>query len=214
MLLSGCSSGTSALVDVVKLTVRPPAADSVELNPSFSYLRTTIGKNVALLVLGYVDTTPQPETEVWYSGDKETIRLWHGRLAGTGGLSTDWRSVRFTDVPTWRSALNGPASYRRQRDVMPGYTVDVREQVQIVPIAPPEKSSLVKVTPQSLQWFEERTTSEGQVPALPPARFAVDLSGPQERVVYSEQCLSASFCLTFQTWPATAASSSPTTAPL
>ena len=211
--LPGCGSSTSTIVDAVKQTISPPVADNATLNPKYEYLRTTVGKNVALLVLGYTDAMPLAGTQVWYSGDKETIRLWQGRLAGTGGLSTDWRSVRFTDVPSWRSALRGGGSYRRQRDVMPNYTVDVREQIQIVPITAPTNSMLVNVKPHTLQWFEEQTTSEGQVPALPAARFAVDLSSPVERVVYSEQCLSAALCLTFQSWPATAASSSPTPPP-
>ncbi|MCZ2497710.1 hypothetical protein GN316_13175 [Xylophilus sp. Kf1] len=212
--MSGCTTRTSTVVDAVKQVISPPAADTAVLNPAFRYLRTTSGKTTALLVLGYTDATPEAGTQVWYSGDKETIRLWRGRLAGTGGLRTDWRSVRFTDVPTWRAALRGSVSYRRQRDVMPNYTVDIRERVAIVPVAAPAKSSLVNIAPQSLQWFEERTVSEGQVPPLPVARFAVDLSGTEERVIYSEQCLSADLCLTFQTWPATvAASPLPTTAP-
>ena len=179
-----------------------PAADTAPLNPAFQYLRVAVGKNVALVELGYIDASPQPDTEVWYSASKEAIRLWHGRLAGTAGLNTDWRTVKFSDVPSWKSALQGGATYRRQRDVMPGYLVGVREQVLIRPIASPLKSEFVGTPPLGLQWFEELSAPEGLAPKLPAARFAVDLSGPQERVIYSEQCLSAELCLTIQVWPA------------
>lgn len=202
MLLAGCSASTSVVSDSVRQLLSPPAADSAPLNPDYRYLRVTAGKNVALLVLGYTDAVPQAGTEVWYSADKETIRLWRGRVAGTAGLNTDWRAVAFTDLPTWRAALPSGAGYFRQRDVMPGYAMGVREQVRIVPVAPPTASALKDVAPQDLQWFEERATPEGVTAALPPARFAVDLSGGQERVVYSEQCLSATLCLTLQQWPA------------
>lgn len=204
--LAACAGSTSAVTDSVRLLIAAPAADTAKLNPQLRYLRVTAGKNVALLVLGYTEDTPAPGTQVWYSADKETIRVWNGRLAGTAGLHTDWRSVRFADVPTWRTALAGGASYQRQRDVMPGYQVDTRDTVWIVPIATPSSSLLRDIPPQSLQWFEERTVRQGQAASLPAARFAVDLSGGQERVVYSEQCLSAAVCLTLQPWPAVAPS--------
>ena len=165
-------------------------------------MRVTVGKNVALMVLGYIDSAPEAGTEVWYSANKETIRLWRGRLAGTAGLNTDWRYVRFSHVPNWKSAMQPGVSYRRQRDVMPGYIVSAREQVLIRGIPVPKSSSLIGLSPESLQWFEELTAPEGRAPALPAARFAVDFSGTQERIVYSEQCLSATLCLTLQMWPA------------
>ncbi|QHJ01649.1 hypothetical protein GT347_20630 [Xylophilus rhododendri] len=200
---AACSTSTSASIEAARSLFSPPAADTAVLNPAYRYLRVTAGKNVALLVLGYTDATPGPGTEVWYSASKEAVRLWQGRIAGTGGLKTDWHSVRFDGAPSWRSALAGGARYRRLRDVMPGYATDVREEVWVSPIAPPASSSLKNLAPESLQWFEERTVPQGLASGLPAARFAVDLSSQQERVVYSEQCLSPDFCITTQIWPAT-----------
>lgn len=213
-LLAGCGASTTALSDSVRLMVKAPEADTAQLNPNLRYLRVTVNKNVALMVLGYVDTTPQPGTQVWYSAEKETLRLWNGRLAGTAGLATDWRSVRFGEVPSWRAALAGNTRYQRQRDVMPGYQVDTRDEVTIVPVAPPRNSALVGMPAGRLQWFEERTAAQGHVPGLPAALFAVDLSGQGEPVVYSEQCLSPSLCITLQAWPAAVPAPSPTPAAL
>jgi len=194
--------------------VEAPDADTAQLNVDLRYLRVSVNKNVALMVLGYVDTTPEPGTQVWYSAEKETLRLWNGRLAGTAGLGADWRSVRFGEVPSWRAALAGNARYQRRRDVMPGYQVDTRDEVSIVPVAPPRASALVGIPAERLQWFEERTATQGRLPGLPAALFAVDLSGQGERVVYSEQCLSNSLCLTLQVWPAAVPALSPTPASL
>jgi len=156
-MLTGCSSSTTALADATRALLRPAAADSATLNPAYSYLRVTNDRSVALVVLGYVDASPMPGTEVWYSSDKNTIRLWRGRIAGTGGLATDWRSVRFTDVPTWRQALSGGARYQRQRDVMPGYAIALRETVQLLPMAAPDRSRITGLDAQALaglHWFE------------------------------------------------------------
>ncbi len=205
--LAGCATDTSMVTDAFKFNFGAPAADSAKLNPDLVYMRVTNGKSVALMVLGYVDAAPEAGTEVWYSAAKEKINLWRGRVAGTAGLSTDWRAVQFADVPTWKSALSSPASYRRQRDVMPGYAVGVREQVLIRAVPAPASSRLVGMRPDALQWFEETAAPEGRAPTVPAARYAVDLSGAQERVVYSEQCLTPTLCLTFQAWPAPAGAS-------
>ena len=199
-VLTGCASSTSAVTDSVRLLMAPPAADTAVLNPDLRYLRVTSNKNVAMLALGYVDAMPQPDTQVWYSAKKETVRLWRGRIIGTAGLKVDWRSVRFGEVPSWRSAIAGNAHYQRSRDVMPDYLVDVREEVLIRPVAPPKSSAFIGPSATDLHWFEETTTTHNRATALPVARFAVDLSGADERVVYSEQCLSATLCMTLQDW--------------
>jgi hypothetical protein len=37
---------------------------------------------------------------------------------------------------------------------------------------------------------------------LPPARYAVDLRGGKETVVYGEQCITPDICFTWQRWSA------------
>ena len=207
VLLSACSSSTSTIVDAAKYALSPSAADNAVLNPNLQYLRLTTGKNVALLVLGYVDNQPESGTEVWYSGQKETIRLWNGRLTDTAGLKTNWHSVRFQNVPSWRSATIAGAAYRRQRDVMPGYKINVSETVHVAAITAPTQSNLQGIAPDSLHWFEEKAVPDGLMSKLPPARFAVDLSDSGEHVIYSEQCISSDLCFTFQAWPVPTAKS-------
>ena len=112
-------------------------------------------------------------------------------------------------------ASHGRAQYQRVRDVMPGYHSGLRDQVTVQAITPPSQvSTLQALNPGDLQWFEETSELLDQArvdqtqesaeldpvhTALPVARFAV-VPGT-EHVVYSEQCLSSSVCLTLQVWP-------------
>lgn len=179
------------------------AVDNAPLRPDFRYLRATIGSNEALIVLGYIDPVPIAGTEVWYSGTKQVVRLSQGRIVGTTGLEIDWPSVALSQVPTWREVIdNRGGQYQRRRDTMPSYVSGIRETVTIRPIAVPTDSRLVQVTPASLQWFEERSRSDGlPTDPLPAARFALDASSTLVRVVYSEQCLSPRVCISLQAWP-------------
>lgn len=203
--LSGCSSSSKTLWDGANAALFPKdPLETAKLDARFRYLRVDTGRNTALLVLGYVDPisgdTAHAE-EVWYSGTKEVVRLIGGRLSSTAGLAANWQDVHFSAIPTWRSVLRASSggSYQRTRDVMPGYVTGIHELVTIRAMAPPATLPSKTILPQGVQWFEEvATRMDGRASPLPPARFAVDLAGPVERVVYSQQCLSERLCLTFQ----------------
>ena len=215
-LLSACATEMNALVQTVRAAASGgPAADMSLLDPRFSYLRITVGKRVAFLALGFFDSDRHGQVEVWYSGQKEAIRLQDGRVIGAVGLATEWRGVMLPDLPSWSVIAQSkePLSWVRVRDVMPGYRFDLRDGLVLRQIPPPERSALLHIDPRELTWFEERFQQEpvaGIMPlfqgatvndqALPPARYAVDLRDGMEFVVYGEQCLSADFCFTWQRW--------------
>lgn len=211
--LSACASSTSAVIDSIRNVVSNNSATAVaraQLNPAYRYLRVTTGGRVALLVLGYVENHPQGPIEVWYSSDREVLRIQNGRIVGAVGLSIEWRNVNLSTSPSW-AVIAKSRSHRvsRVRDVMPGYRFGVREDVVTVITEPPGRSELQGIDPKALTWFSESATPE--VPAasrneryarLPLARFAVSIEKGSEQVVYGEQCLSAEFCFTWQRWPA------------
>jgi len=97
---------------------------------------------------------------------------------------------------------------------MPGYRFGVEDDLVVGVISAPAKSGLRGVAAESLTWFEESTASSagesvrravfGATAAtwLPPARYAVDLGGGGDQVVYAEQCLAADLCLSWQRWSA------------
>jgi len=179
---------------------------AAQLNPLYRYLRVQLaGHPPALLVLGYLDAHPQGEIEVWYTTRQQVIKIQNGRIIATAGLPLDWRSVRFPAAPpAWSAVPPQGGVYARSRDEMPGHRYAISEQVDIKPWAgvPPIElpSSLPPETARGYQWFREDVLSTSAEP-LPPAWFAWGLHQGKPAVVYSEQCLSATFCLKLQQWP-------------
>jgi hypothetical protein len=220
--LSGCSSASNAILQTLPYAYgRNPGVDNARLSPNFRYLRVTIGGRVVLLAQGNMDSDPQGPIEVWYSAEREVLRLQNGRLVGAVGLTTEWRNVTLPELPSWSAVARGDRAIRwtRTRDVMPGYRFGVKDELSLGLIGAPQRSALQGVEPQRLTWFEERVESGSVVwlsgifggsvgadPVLPPARYAVEFQGDQATVVYGEQCLAAKLCFTWQRWPVQAQS--------
>jgi hypothetical protein len=200
--LTGCttSPATQALLDAYQLgkTGEISRGKSSRLNPKFKYLRVQIDQREIILVLGYVDKSPDGPVEVWYSALGEVLRLREGRLIGaTMNRGTDWLNVSFNHLPRWEQ-MGTQTTFERSRDVSPGYQYGIKEKIIIKSIAQPSDSQLKHISPASLNWFEESTEGEK---ALPPSRYGVNFSGGHAQVVYAEQCLSNSFCFSWQLEP-------------
>ena len=183
----------------------------MQLNPNFRYLRATSDGRVILLVLGYVDSHPHGPIQVWYSAQREVLRIQNGRIVGAVGLNAEWRDVVLPELPSWSrlAQVEGVFRWVRVRDFMPGYRFGVRDTLALRVVNAPPRSALQDMDPLSLTWFEEALefdTQDGSTEPetkLVPARYAVTLRGGTETVVYGEQCLSSALCITWQTWPAT-----------
>lgn len=218
LLLGACATGSDAMVASIQRAVLPGGgADAVPLDPRFRYLRTTHGRHVGFASLSLFEKTSQGPVEVYSSSSGELLRInSSGRIVGAAGFRTEWRSVSVS-APAWAAIASTAAAtpLTRVRDVMPGYRFGVEDDLVVRVIPPPEKTALRGVAAESLTWFEERiVTSAGAKVRrtvmgadsadawLPPARYAVDLSGDTERVVYAEQCLAADLCLSWQRWSA------------
>jgi hypothetical protein len=206
--LAACTPGmTAAVASLREMAPGRTAVDAANLDPKFAYLRVTRGNRVGFLWRGSIERTPEGLVEVYYSGTGEVLRLRDGRLVGASGLATEWRRVE-DRAPAWRALVTArePAAFARVRDVMPGYRSGVRDELLLHPIEAPRRSALQVIDPRTLTWFEERTRSRGfelrGTPAdtLPAARYALDLSGSEPAVVYSEQCVAKDLCFTWQRW--------------
>ncbi len=205
-LLAACSTGASAVRTTLSGVVfeNDPTAN-VALNSKLFYERVTLGGHPALLVLGFEDGPAAGKTEVWYSHEREVLRLQGGRLIGTAGMTLNWTAVSFPDgVPAWPTGdTETSAVFRRRHSAEPGHLTDLDETLQLTSIAPPSNSGLKDLDPAKLRWVEERVLT-GVGRALPPARYGLSRALPS-RVVYGEQCLAGAFCLTWQRWPVTGA---------
>ena len=206
--IGGCASGGDAVFETAQSFIgqgKSKGIDDAKLNPDFRYLRVTIGGRVVLLALGYLDPHPQGTIEVWYSAEREVVRLQNGRVVGAVGLTTEWRNVTLQELPQWPKLAGNvdPFRWSRARDVMPGYRYGLRDTLSLNTIPAPGKSALQGLEAKDLTWFEERFADDNlSKAALPPARYAVQLAGGQGVVVYGEQCLSPQTCFTWQRWPA------------
>ncbi len=204
--LSACAASTDPVLQTLQAAFqRDAGVDGTKLNPDYRYLRVTVGGRTALLVLGYLDRDARGPIEVWYSAEREVLKLQHGRVVGAIGMTTEWRNVGLPELPAWSALAREPAPMRwvRTRDAMPGYRYGLREALALAVVQAPGKSALRELDPKQLTWFEERVDSPplGDK-GLPPARYAVRLAGDGEMVVYGEQCLAPEVCFTWQRWPA------------
>lgn len=213
---TGCSGTTSAIIETMQAAVRGNAgASNSPLNPNFRYLRVTVDGRSALLVLGYTEPDPQGTVEVWYSAEREVIRLQNGRVVGAVGLTTEWRNVTVAAAPSWASMqrVTGPVRFARSRDTMPGYRYGIKESLSLVAVSPPKRSALQNIDPRALAWFEEivepgladsALPRESDGNRLPNARYAIAYEDGKPEVVYGEQCLASDLCFAWQRWPAAA----------
>lgn len=211
-LLTGCATSSSPLADVLAAAFSdkfgPGKAASLadNLNPQYDYLWGEVEDHPpVLLVLGYIDAHPQGDIEVWYSAKHEVIKIQNGRIVATTGLQTDWRAVRFpSSLPVWSDVPPQGEVYQRFRDEMPGHRYAISDRIElkpwhgVPPITLPD--SLPPEQARAYGWFQETTLSTTAQP-LPPAWFAWGTYRGQPAVVYSEQCLSPTFCLKLQRWP-------------
>lgn len=199
--LSGCASEGLALLQATSaLRGNAAAIDRQPLDPAFRYLRATGGGQTVLLALGSVEPGPRGPVEVWYTGGREVVRLEQGRLVGATGLPVEWTGVALPALPGWAQMLEHPAPLHwvRRRDVSPGYRFGLTDSLTLVPVPAGRPGALIGHDPARLRWFEERHADQ----ALPPARYAVDPAAPGgAAVIYGEQCLDATFCITWQRWP-------------
>lgn len=196
------------MLDTLRLLYRDETAP-LRLNREsrYSYLKATVKGKTAVLVLGNIDRRAEGLVEVWYSGSGEVIRLVDGHLAGSAGLGVNWRSTRFSRLPSWQADAVKPDTeavppsrwtYVRERDLMPGYRFGIRDEVVRIRIAAPQDAGFSSPFDQSLQWYEERCISFPSASSLPPARFAVSFLSGAPQVVYSEQCLANDLCMSFE----------------
>ncbi|TAL59041.1 MAG: hypothetical protein EPN84_12010 [Legionella sp.] len=205
-LLCACSSSTAPMLSAAKSVIHPKSG--VSLDPDYRYLRTSfishsiLPSPVAYLALGSSQYTSSGLLQIWYSADKEIIKLCNARLCGTAGLPVDWRKVLLKNIPSWDQIRLNDIVYERQRFVMPGFHFGIQDQVFVHKIAAPKRSLLVGFNPNQLIWFKENTICSQKNMRLPDARYAVDFSGNKPQVIYSEQCLAKGLCFAFQIWTA------------
>ena len=207
-LLSACAGpGAVALESLIEVVKPSTAVASAPLNPQYQYLRITANGKPALMVRGTASPAALAQGgSTWYSADKEVLELNQGRISLALGTPVEWRSVKAA-WPAWPQT-NEAVFYQRQRDVTAPVRYGLNERMRLQKLAQGQPRFWLQpagkaVLPADLSWYSETMEpQQGGGAALPVALFGVQGSGAQARVVYSEQCLSATVCLSLQEWPA------------
>jgi Group 4 capsule polysaccharide lipoprotein gfcB, YjbF len=204
--LSGCAGDT--LWTSARSGFIHHFADRPVLNDRFQFVRMTYKDIPFYFVLAnqsFIDIHIQQE---WWSQDYEVIKTVDGRIIETHGLPIDWSQGYFTNLPAWNDESER-RSFLRVRQVMPDYQT-ISESVTVHQITAPSKSQLIGYKPKDLVWFEERVESTSrnlnqgdQTKLIPANRYALLKTSNGAQLIYSEQWLSPTYCLTLQ--PITAA---------
>ena len=176
-----------------------------KFNPAYRYLYVEVpGSPIsATLVLGYLDSTPVGSLETWYSASNEVIKIQNGRIVATTGLQFDWASTTLTQVPPdWSKIDERGQSYSRVRDVMPDYRFGIREQITVQRTEIPKNlpATVSRRMAEKWAWFRETQASTTDE-VFRDSIFALGQIEGATAIVYSEQCLSSTFCLRLQSWP-------------
>lgn len=202
IFLVGCSTGSDAIMQTMRAVWSRNDASQAKLNPDYRYLRVVVDGRVVLLALGNVEGSRDKPVEVWYSAQKEVLRLQDGRLVGAVGSTTEWRKVSLPALPDWKLLTEMKQfQWVRIRDVMPGYRIGIRDDLLLRRIEPPLRTELMGIPVTELSWFEESVAVSSAADKLPTARYALDIRGGKAEVVYGEQCLDVALCFSWQHWP-------------
>jgi hypothetical protein len=148
--------------------------------------------------------TPQGETvdEFWFTRGGEMLHTRNGRIHAMFGLPVEWRNNQSTP-PTWQDTLSRSeaSSWLRVRDEMPNYRYGVSDKITTIALAGPPKLDKLALelapTPNTqIRWVQDKvetSNNKGQRWEFTQV-FAID----QNKVVYSEQCISPVFCFQIQ----------------
>lgn len=199
MLLSGCRSTLSYLGPVGgTLNHAIYGSESKgQFLPGYEYLLIDLPGRQAVMALGTRHTTATPDGEVtdeyWYSGNKEMLHLRNGRVQKLLGATTEWRDTR-SKPPAWASLQAGqaPTLWTRERDEMPHYRYSLQDRISTQALSQ-VPAVQAPVSGPSVRWVQD--TVNAISPQGQPWAFTQYFALQNNRVVFSEQCISPQLCL-------------------
>jgi hypothetical protein len=192
--VSGCATTASPVI-ATTISIFKSEKTSIQntpLRPEFSYLKVTRGQRAALMVLGEIDSHPSGPIEVWFSAEREVLRIQNGRIVGTNGMSVNWIHVK---------TIPNEKGYTRILDLMPGYQIGViSNMIQENITAPPafilrQLDAIPAQVLSNLTWVKEYESGSPKAPAA-----YIGFENKSDRLIgrAGYQCLAADFCLLWQ----------------
>jgi len=199
ILLSGCASSLSGVIDTVADVVYPDRKVSEKLlDPGFQYLRIQVNGRLAFLARGAIDDLKSKPLEVFFSADRETLKLLDGRIVEYSSSGRHIAIQSETPPASWTVESRSFALFRESR---PEYMVSRHMLSRRLIVGTPKPLNLIGIAPESLTWFEE--TTEGSAFGNARSIYAIRRGKNGSEVVYSEQCIAPDLCFTVQLWGST-----------
>ena len=143
------------------------------------------------MALGRREMDGNDVREFWYSGQREMMQLFNGRIEKVLGMTKEARQLN-GDEPNLFHVVDEvlPLLWQRSFDMMPGYQYGLLEFVTTSKTNRPRNAP--DDVASSAQWIFEtvqRQERHGRISSYQ-QMFALR----QGRVVYSEQCLAVDMC--------------------
>lgn len=221
IVLVGCGSGASAIGSTLLYAAKAPLSTPLPaLDPSFQYIRVRHEGRDAFLARGYAEATQHGFREVYYSAERETLTLLDGRLVGFSSNSMSTRVDSSGAPPIWPSLVEDmpltPVRYARQSSRLPNGPLAVREEVEVLRLKPSSVRAKVEAK-DALVWAREVFHPVGGATGQSMDSYASDYAylanglsqaTKKNRVeaaplpIYSRQCISPTFCIEIEPWPA------------
>ena len=197
VVLSLCVSACgiqNPVIDTLMYSL-PGGRQYAELRPGIEYLVVELDGRASVMALGSrrVDGLAPFEdvTEYWYNGQGEMLALKNGRIHQAMGMAQEWRSNE-SKPPRWREAMpNVLQTWVRRLDRMPGYRYAGQDEITTGLIDSPQKRP--DGVPADVRWVGDVVRS--QTREAKPWQFTQKFALLDDRVVYSEQCISEAICL-------------------
>lgn len=210
LLITGCEEYTNPELTSLRLmfqNLNPYAPD-----PARQSIRLSIWQNgqsgyVQLHLINIVhtpDSAHKPYIRLgWYSPNNVNLELCEGQLCGSSGSTQAWRDVVIQNLPNIDQLLAGKTiDWHRTYIAMPDYRW-TDQSLRTEPESNPEPKHLQQLQRGDLRWF--KTYLIHNPDKLPNTLLGIDPKSHE--VVYSDTCLSATYCFSWQTWASSLAGS-------
>lgn len=202
LVLHGCSSGMKAGLLTVQNEVMPSRSDvrKAALHPQYRYLLVETDGQEALMVWTGNEPHRLGQARVWVSADGVIVRTVNGRVVGVSEPRRQWELV--SETPALPSSPSTGTRLLQTSDAQPGFrTGMVRTIEQTTLPAAQQPASWFDQAPQ-LHWLQEIDPTSGERLAL----YGLNMN---KQTVAGQRCMTAQWCLRWQSWPANSDTSTP-----
>ncbi len=132
----------------------------------------------------------------WYSPTSINMELCEGQLCGSTGSTQAWRDVSILNLPNISQLLAGMSiTWHRSYIVMPDYRW-INQNLITESESSPHPKHLEQSHINKLRWFKTHIINNPD--RIPDTLFGIDPKS--QEVLYSDTCLSATYCFSWQTW--------------